>query len=185
MDAIGSGDYAFTNELLYFASTIKGKEISISDFHTLANICELNMGDSDKMPWGILGRAFARSAGRRAFSKLARWNDRSKATFDYSLLPFLKALIEDGKIEPRVATALLHLAKPVELNECGTSELASALKQKAPTNLKELVATLIDSFERNHPDARFARARQQLSEVTQGIFGADFQEVKYLAERAV
>jgi hypothetical protein len=92
MDAIGSGDYEFTNELLCFASTIRGKEISISDFHTLANICELNMGDSDKMPWGILGRAFARTAGRRAFAKIARWNDRGKATFDYSLLPFLKAL---------------------------------------------------------------------------------------------
>ena len=185
MDAIGSGDYEFTNELLYFASTFKGKEISISDFHTLANICELNMGDSDKMPWGVLGRAFARTAGKQAFAKLARWNDRGKATFDYSLLPFLKALIEDGEMKPTLATALLHLAKPVELNECGTSEFAVALKQKAPRNLKELLTTLIDSFERNHPDAHFARARQQLSEVAKEIFGADFPEVKYLAERAV
>ncbi|HEU5125114.1 MAG TPA: NACHT domain-containing protein [Verrucomicrobiae bacterium] len=184
MDAIGSGDYEFTNELLYFASTIKGKEISISDFHTLANICELNMGDSDRTSWGILGRAFARTGGSRAFAKLARWNDQGKATFEYSLLPFLKALVEDGKMEPTLATTLLHLGKPVELNDCGTPEFASALKQKAPTNLKELVTTLIDSFERNHPEAHFARTRQQLSEVAKEIFGDDFPEVKYLAERA-
>jgi hypothetical protein len=184
MDAIGSGDYEFTNELLYFASTIKGNEISISDFHTLANICELNMGDADKLPWGILGRAFARTAGRRALAKLSRWNDRGKALFEYSLLPFLKALVEDGKMESTLATTLLHLAKPVELNDCGTPDFASALEQRSPTNLNELVSRLIESFESNHPEPRFARTRQELSVVAKRIFGDESKEGKYLAGRA-
>lgn len=41
MDAIGSGDYQFTNELLLFASQIIGNELDECDFHTLTNICEL------------------------------------------------------------------------------------------------------------------------------------------------
>jgi hypothetical protein len=41
MDAIGSGDYEFTNELLLFASALKGDELDERDFHTLTNICEL------------------------------------------------------------------------------------------------------------------------------------------------
>ena len=37
MDAIGSGDYQFTNELLLFASQVRGDELSERDFHTLTN----------------------------------------------------------------------------------------------------------------------------------------------------
>jgi len=34
MDAIGSGDYRFTNELLLFASSITGDELDERAFHT-------------------------------------------------------------------------------------------------------------------------------------------------------
>jgi hypothetical protein len=112
-------------------------------------------------------------------------HDRGKATFEYSLLPFLKALIEDGKLEPTLATTLLHFTKPVELNDCGTPEFASTLKQKDPTNLKELVATLLESFECNHPEPDFARTRHRLSEIAKGIFGEDSKEGECLAQRAL
>ena len=56
MDSIGSGDYEFINELLLFVSSIKGNEIEECDFHTLSNICELNLGDEpDKFYWGAYG----------------------------------------------------------------------------------------------------------------------------------
>ncbi len=52
LDAIGSGDYHFTNELLLFASSVKGQELEERDFHTLTNICELNLTDEpEKFPW--------------------------------------------------------------------------------------------------------------------------------------
>jgi hypothetical protein len=39
MDAIGSGDYQFTSELLAFAGSLHGEELQEPDFHTLSNIC--------------------------------------------------------------------------------------------------------------------------------------------------
>jgi len=42
-----------------------------------------------------------------------------------SLLPFLTALIEDGKIDPAIALAILRLAHPAELHSCGTGRLAN------------------------------------------------------------
>ena len=57
LDAIGSGDYDFTNELLLFASEMKGDELDEHEFHTLTNICELNMGEEPrKFFWGAYGR---------------------------------------------------------------------------------------------------------------------------------
>ena len=79
MDAIGSGDYEFTNELLLFASTLKGDELDEREFHTLSNICELNMGEEpEKFFWGAYGRGLSKAAGRRGLAKLSRWDDRSK-----------------------------------------------------------------------------------------------------------
>src|SRR5690606_5330082 len=73
MDAIGSGDYQFTNELLLFSSQINGAELSEQYFHTLTNICELNMGDEpEKFPWGAFGHGLAKVAGLRGLAKLSR-----------------------------------------------------------------------------------------------------------------
>src|SRR5580692_7341807 len=96
MDTIGSGDYQFTNELLLFAASLKGSELEEADFHTLSNICELNMpSDEEKFPWPAFARAFSRCSGLKTLAKLGRWNDRDKISLDYTLLPYVAALIED------------------------------------------------------------------------------------------
>ena len=107
MDAIGSGDYQFTNELLLFASSLRGDELAEQDFHTLTNICELNMPDEEeKFPWFAFAKGLSRTSGCKTLAKLARWDDRSKISLNYTLLPYLTALIDDGKIEPEDALAL-------------------------------------------------------------------------------
>ena len=78
-DAIGSGDYGFTNELLLFAASVKGDELSDKDVHTLTNICELNMSSEEsKFPWASFATAMSRTSGPRALAKLSRWHDRGK-----------------------------------------------------------------------------------------------------------
>src|SRR5262249_15382935 len=100
LDAIGSGDYRFTNELLLFASSIKGQELEERDFHTLTNVCELNLtNEPEKFPWFAFAKAMSRISGCRGLTKLSRWDDRSKVGLDYTLLPYLTALVNDGKIE--------------------------------------------------------------------------------------
>ena len=52
MKAIGSEDDRFTNWLALFASSLCGSELDEKDFHTLTNICELNIWDDpEKFYW--------------------------------------------------------------------------------------------------------------------------------------
>ena len=60
LDAIGSGDYAFTNELLWFAKSSTNGPLPPDTAHHLAKICELNVYDSRKFPWPLAAAAFSR-----------------------------------------------------------------------------------------------------------------------------
>ncbi|MDD0995868.1 ATP-binding protein [Pseudomonas sp. TNT2022 ID1044] len=151
LDAIGSGDYQFTNELLLLASQIKGNELAENDFHTLTNLCELNMGEEpEKFFWGAFGRGLAKTAGVRGLAKLSRWDDRNKIGLDNTLLPYLTGLLEAGKIDATEALALNRLANPVEYYFAGTKEFASALRERSgpePVTILEL----IKQFEEDNP----------------------------------
>ena len=57
----------------------------------------------------------SRTSGPRGLAKLSRWHDRGKISLEYTLLPYLNALVWDGKIAPEDALALNRLANPVEL----------------------------------------------------------------------
>ena len=98
MDAIGSGDYQFTNELLLFASQMKGDELDEQDFHTLTNISELNIGEEpEKFFWGAYGRGISKVAGLRGLAKLSRWDHRSKIALKNTLLPYLTACLNTAR----------------------------------------------------------------------------------------
>ena len=151
MDAIGSGDYEFTNELLLFASTIKGDELGERDFHTLSNIAELNLGEEpEKFFWGAYGRGLAKAAGLRGLAKLSRWDDRTRISFANTLLPYLIGLLEHGKIAPRDAIALNRLANPVEYFYSGTQEFAEAIRKQAGSD-PETVIALIEQYRDDNP----------------------------------
>src|SRR5258708_5652272 len=81
MDAVGSGDYQLTHELLWFAATLRGPELEDKVGHTLTNICELNMPDeAEKFGWSAFGSALSKALGYRGLAKLGRWDDRSKVS---------------------------------------------------------------------------------------------------------
>jgi hypothetical protein len=182
MDAIGSGDYQFTNELLLFAAALRGDELEEGDFHTLSNICELNMSsEEEKFPWFPFARGLTRTAGYRTLAKLGRWNDRDKISLDYTLLPYLTVLIEHDKIDPSIALGLLSVSDPVELHACGTDRLARVIAEKRYPNSKELLTELILQFEQNHPGVFMPSTLVTLHKIAEREFGKDSEQTAYLS----
>jgi hypothetical protein len=182
MDAIGSGDRQFTNELLLFAAVLKGKELEEADFHTLTNICELNMpSEEEKFPWPAFAHGLSRTSGLKTLAKLGRWDDRDKISLNYTLLPYLTALIEHDKIEPDIALALLRLSDPAEFYLCGTEQLAEVIEKKHYSNSKELIAELILQFEQNHPGVFMPSTLATLSKIAERELGKDSEQGTYLS----
>lgn len=182
MDAIGSGDYQFTNELLLFAAELRGVELEEADFHTLSNICELNMSsEEEKFPWQAFARGLARTSGCRTLAKLGRWSDRDKISLDYTLLPYLTALIEQDKIDPSVALALLRVSDPAELYVCGTEQLAEVIAGKRYPNSKELLTELIMQFEQNHPGVFMPSTLATLHKIAERELGKNSDQSTYLS----
>ncbi|WP_419633976.1 hypothetical protein, partial [Thiolapillus sp.] len=181
LDSIGSGDYSFTNELLLFASSIKEQELPEKDFHTLTNVCELNMShDESKFPWGKFGAAMSRTSGLRGLAKIARWHDREKITLDYTLLPYLTALVRDGKICPEYALALNRLANPVELFESDTRHFVEVVHLRSP-NDKQLTAELIRQYGDNNPGVASSETVKTLWEIAKNVLGGSHPTTKYLS----
>jgi hypothetical protein len=181
MDAIGSGDYEFTNELLLFSSGLKGNELDEVDYHTLTNICELNMGgEPEKFFWGAFGRGMSKAAGARGLAKLTRWDDRSKIFLKYTLLPYLTALVDDGKIGPELALTLNRLANPVEYFESGTTEFAKAIQGKVNTNRPDIISELIEQFEDDNPGVPMDTTVGVLASLAGQTFGKESEMTAYL-----
>jgi NACHT domain len=185
MDAIGSGDYQFTNALLLYAAELRGDELEESDFHLLSNICELNMpSEEEKFPWPAFARGLARTSGCRTLAKLGRWNDRGKISLNYTLLPYLTALIEQDKIDPSIALGLLRISSPAELYVCGTEHLAAVIAEKQYPNSKELLTELISQFEQNHPGVFMPSTFAALHKIAERELGKDSKQNAYLSVAA-
>lgn len=180
MDAIGSGDYLFTNELLLFASEMKGDELEDRDFHTLSNICELNLGEEpEKFFWGAYGRGMAKAAGIRGIAKLSRWDDRNRISLDNTLLTYLTGLLEAGKIDPKDALCLNRLANPVEYYYAGTKEFAKALRAQAGPDA-EVITELITEFEDDNPTIASDETVETLYALAEEALGASHDLTKHL-----
>ncbi len=183
MDAIGSGDYQFTNELLLFTSQLKGQELDEHDFHTLSNICELNIGEeSEKFYWGAYGRGLSKASGLRGLAKISRWDDRNKISLKNTLLPYLIGLLEAGKINPTDALSINRLANPVEYYYSGTKEFAEAIFSHKDFN-DEVLLELINQFQDDNSGMAMPETAEYLgvlagktlgngNEVTKNLSGA-------------
>ena len=181
MDAIGSGDYQFTEELLTFASKVKGEDLDESDFHTLTNICELNLGyEPEKLPWGIFGSGFSKTAGLKGLAKLSRWDDREKISLNRTLLPYLTALVRDGKLEPKDALALNHLANPVEYFSASTEGFAKALREQAGPET-DVITELIQQFQDNNPFSAVDSTVATLASLAEESMGPSSDTFRYLS----
>ncbi|MBI3429427.1 MAG: transcriptional regulator, partial [Actinobacteria bacterium] len=168
-------------ELLLFASSLKRNELSDKDFHVLTNICELNMYEAEKFPWFAFATGLSRASGCKGLAKLARWDDRSKISLDYTLLPYLTALIDDDKIAPEDALALLRLSIPVELYSCNTEKFAKAIDSKDYPNHKQLVSELIHQFEANNPGVPMDSTVKTLASLAEKVLGKNSETTVYLA----
>ena len=182
MATIGSGDYHFTNELLLFASSIKGKELDERDFHTLTNICELNLGEEpEKFPWGAFARGLSKVAGPRGLAKLSRWDDRSIISLSHTLLPYLTALVGNGKIEAEDALALNRLADPVEFFDFGTEAFAQAIHKNAGRNEPKLIEELIRQFVEDNPGVLMGNTVKALASQAEEVLGISSETTDYLS----
>lgn len=184
MDAIGSGDYEFVNELMQFASSLHGDELSDEDSHTLSNICELNLGEENKFNWGMYGMAMAKVSGLKGLAKLARWEDRGRISLDYTLLPFVRALVHCGKIDPVIATTILRLSDPAELYVCGTEHLVESLRAKSVDKLDVITKELIRQYHQNNPSGFGAAAPRALAGLAKVSLGEASDECIYLSALA-
>jgi NACHT domain len=183
IDAIGSGDYSFTNELLLFASALKGQELAETDFHTLTNICELNLPyEEEKFAWSAFAHAMSKTSGCRGLAKLARWDDRSKVSLDCSLLPYLIALIDDGKIAVESAISLLRLTSPLELWWNDTAALIAAIHRAKVDNTKLMISEVVRQYRENNPGYFSSSLWEVLGPISAQLFGEDAEETKTWAQ---
>ncbi len=182
LDAIGSGDYDFTNALLQFASAIKGDELSEESFHTFTNICELNTlyNEEEKFTWATFGTAMSKVSGPRGLTKLSRWHDRGKVSLKYTLLPYLAALLRDGKIDPEDAVALNCLADPAELWACNTETFANIIHKGRFSNAEILITESVQQYEANNPLFPSANILKTLAAIAGDVFGKRHAKTKNL-----
>lgn len=184
MDAIGSGDYQFVNELMQFASSLHGEHLADIDSHALSNICELNLGEERKFNWAAYGAAMAKAAGPRGLAKLARWEDRERISLDYSLLPYLRALLDDGQIDPSLALTMLRICNPAELFVCNTEHLVESLEKMDDPRLKDWARTLIEQWLSDNPGLFTSSTLGALTRLARRALGEASAEWKYLSEAA-
>jgi hypothetical protein len=155
LDALGSGDYEFTNELLVFSGVVRGGPINSTAALRLAKICELNNYDSHKFPWPLTAKAFSRLWGARYLAQIARWNDRDKPRLEYTLPAALTFLIRDRHLVAEEAVPLIGLTGVLESWDWGWADLLKSLIEVgADISSFEFV---LDRYERDHPSASYFR----------------------------
>jgi hypothetical protein len=180
MDIVGSGDYDFINGLMALGSSIEGTALEEKDFHTFTNMCELNIYEVDKFDWHNFGCALAKIAGFPGMAKLCRWDDRSKVSLSYSLMPFLTALVKVGKIDPDLALCLLRLCNPFEMRGYDFQHFAATIFGHPSARPKELAVELFRQFKANEPSLVSSERVDKLIPHFEAALGVDAPEVKAL-----
>lgn len=180
MDAIGSGDYQFVEGLMHFAGALTGEGLSQREVHTLSNICELNLGEEHKFGWGSYGAAMSRASGVAGLAKLARWQDRGRISLDYTLLPYVRALLQDDKLDAELALTLLRLSNPAELYACGTPQLVATLESKPSTHVAVVATEIVSQYLQNNPGSLGSETPRALARFAGSVLGNDAWQRQYL-----
>ena len=178
MDIVGSGDYEFINGLLGFCGAIHGETIGEKDFHTFTNLCELNMYEAGKYDWYAFGRALAKIAGFAGIAKLTRWDDRAKVPLEWSLMPFLAALVKDKKMAADLAVCLLRLCNPVSTWGFDFGDFTKLICENTVDSQKQLATELLTQFKKNHPSLPMSGIIEKLISICEPILGLDSLELE-------
>jgi hypothetical protein len=180
MDAIGSGDHGYVEGLMHFASALTGEGLDQHESHTLSNICELNLGEERKFGWGNYGAAMSRATGLAGLGKLARWQDRSRISLDYTLLPYVRALVQDDKLDATLAMTLLRLSNPAELYVCGTTQLVSTFESKPSARDPGVATELVAQYLQNNPGSLGSDTPRAVARFARAVLGENAWECQYL-----
>jgi len=184
MDAIGSGDYRYVEGLMHFAGALTGEGLGQRESHTISNICELNLGEEQKFDWGSYGAAMSRAAGLAGLGKLARWQDRSRISLDYTLLPYVRALVQDDKLDATLAMTLLRLSNPAELYVCGTKQLVATFESKPSARAAGIATELVTQYLQNNPGSLGSDTPRALANFAGAVLGENAWERHYLEAAA-
>jgi hypothetical protein len=180
MDAIGSGDFSYVEGLMNFAGALTGEGLGEGESHTLSNICELNLGEEQKFGWGSYGAAMSKAAGLAGMGKLARWQDRSRISLDYTLLPYVRALVQDDKLDAPLAMTLLRLSNPAELYVCGTTQLVATFESKPSARDAGVVTELVTQYLQNNPGSLGSDTPRAIARFAGAVLGENAWERQYL-----
>lgn len=180
MDAIGSGDYRFVEGLMHFARELMGDGLGQRESHTLSNICELNLGEEQKFAWGSYGASMSKAAGLAGLAKLARWQDRGRISLNYTLLPYVRALVQDDKLDATLAMTLLRLSNPAELYVCGTSELVATFENEPSARDPGVATELVRQYLQNNPGSLGSATPRVLARFAGAVLGDNAWERQYL-----
>ncbi|BAM89476.1 AAA ATPase [Bradyrhizobium oligotrophicum S58] len=165
LDAIGSGDHDFMNELLGFAASVQDGPINPAAALRLAKICELNNYDSHKFPWPLAGKAFSRIWGTKYLAQIARWHDRDKVDLELTLPAALSFLLRDRVLPPADCVLLLGLTEPVGMWDWGWRDLFDSLL--TTTTDVALFNEVLNQLEHAFPTGSYGRYLREIREVLQ------------------
>ncbi|MBN9686409.1 MULTISPECIES: NACHT domain-containing protein [unclassified Corallococcus] len=182
MDAIGSGDWEFVSELMHFSRTLQGTGLPDADSHTLSNICDLNLGEAHKFDWASYGAALAKTSGVKGMARLTRWEDRDRISLEYTLLPYLKPLLDNHQIDPTIALTMLRVSNPVELWSCGTEQFVEALEARGAS--PAIVTELIEQYQHNNPSTFGSQAPRALAQWASRVLGEESAHAANLSAAA-
>jgi hypothetical protein len=151
LDAFGSGDQSFTDELLRFAKSLVAEPMRCETVHRLAKICELNVYDSRKFSWPLAAAAFSRIWGGSYLAQIARWHDRHKASLELTLPCALSSLVRDRFLSPEDAVGLLRLVDPIECWDWSWGDLIESIIEARPADIAAPLSEILTQFELAYP----------------------------------
>jgi hypothetical protein len=111
-DSVGSDDHNRISDLVVFAARYDGSPLPPEIAHCFVRLCELNFpDDSEKFNWRAFTRALSRISGVSGIAQVARLADRRSVDLGWSLPPMLKVLVEQERLNPKLAAAIAGLAE--------------------------------------------------------------------------
>lgn len=103
---------------------------------------------------------------------------------DFTLLPYVRALLEDDKLDAELALTLLRLSNPAELYVCGTTQLVATLESK-PFAREAVVATeLVTQYLQNNPGSLGSETPRALARFAGSVLDKDAWQRQYLEAAA-
>ncbi|MER9934311.1 hypothetical protein [Mesorhizobium sp. M0088] len=162
LDAIGSGDYEFANELLHFAATLRDGTLKPELALRLAKICEINVYDSHKWHWPLTARALTSASGAAYLAQIARWHDRDKVDLGLTLPSALTYLVENNVLSSAIGVSLLWLVDPQVLMNWGWHDLVKAMIGRNAT--EPVLQDVLDQYEHSFPGRSSSHYLNELSQ---------------------